>query len=143
MERPKILHFIANLFDVARTDKWEPEYDASQDYFYWTRKELSKDVRLVRFLDEFSLYIHPTKGNIEGLFIECARNNFLSHNEELKPLFNSLNVSLGNDIFTVSTKNKEGIEHYLKDVANLVAKETLEAFSKEEIDFNRLVAVKK
>lgn len=142
MEKRKILHFIADLFNIACKDNWKPEYDASQDYFYWTREKLSRDTRLVRFLDEFSLYINP-RGSIEGLFIEYAKNNFLSRNEDLKPLFNALNVSMGNDIFTISTKEKGGIDHYLKDMASLVAKETLEVFSKEDIDFNRLIAVKK
>ena len=60
---------ISKIFELAQKEKWAVEYDSSLDSFYWTKPRISKDAKLKKFLDDFSLYI-TSQGRIEGVFIE-------------------------------------------------------------------------
>ena len=129
MEKSKLLSLIADIFNVAKKDKWQTQYDKSLDSFYWMRPKLSKNSKLVQFMDDFSLYITPT-GNVEGVFIEYAKYNFVSHNEEFKLLFNAMKVdSKDSDIYSLPKKKEKEVNHLLECMAEKVAKETLQVVS--------------
>src|SRR3989344_2414433 len=80
---------ISKIFDMAQREKWVVEYDASLDSFYWTKPQISRDAKLKKFLDDFSLYIN-SQGQVEGVFIEYAKYNFAAHNDSFEVLFKKL-----------------------------------------------------
>ena len=125
MERPNILSLIASIFKIARRQNWSTLYDKGSDCLYWSKKNISKDAELIQFLDDFSLYI-TRSGKIEGLFIEYANNNFMSHHREFRPLINAMKQKGGKCIYILPKKDEDKVEHLLEGIADKVAKETLE-----------------
>src|SRR3989344_8817985 len=139
MEKNKFLSLIANISETAKNDNWQAQYDSDLDCFYWTKLNISKNSTLKQFLDDFSLYIN-NKGAIEGLVIEYAKYNFLDHHKEFEPLFGAMTKKLDDTIFTIP-KSKEGeIQHYLENIADKVAKETLDAISSNKLSKSNLLA---
>ncbi|HEY9583402.1 MAG TPA: hypothetical protein VJI66_00340 [Candidatus Paceibacterota bacterium] len=65
------------------------EYDPELDYLYWSKPKISRTAQLKKFLEDFSIHV-TEKGLIEGLFIEYARGNFISHNKEYKTLIDKM-----------------------------------------------------
>lgn len=129
MEKSKLLSLIANIFDTAKKDKWQAQYDKSLDVFYWTKPKLSKDSRLTQFINDFSLYI-TSAGKIEGIFIEYAKYNFVNHNKEFKPLFNAMKIDSKKDaIYSLPKKKEKEMNYLLEYMADKVAKETLRVVS--------------
>ena len=82
MEKNTFLNLIANLSSTAKKGGWELFYDKVADSMYWSKKKVSSDSRLKKLSREISLYFNRT-GNVEGLMIQCFRNNFLTQNENL------------------------------------------------------------
>jgi hypothetical protein len=82
------------------------EYDSDLDTLYWSKPIISEGAITTQFLEDFSLYV-TNKGLIEGLFIEYAKYNFVSHNKEYAPLFKQLEkVSPGQYIIPAKKKKK-------------------------------------
>jgi hypothetical protein len=113
------------IFDIAKRDNWAVEYDSDLDTFYWTKPKISSKTVSRKFLDDFSLYV-TDKGEIEGLFIEYAKFNFLSHNEEYKPIIDQM-VKVDDTQYALTPDKVKGVESLLENMANKVANETLDA----------------
>ena len=121
--RDKYLINIANLADIARNNKWEIEYDSDIDSFYWSKPQISKQAQLMKLSSDFALYVTPS-GNIEGVFIEYAKNNFVEHNEKFEPLFDNLE-RVDENKFTLSSEKQEKFSGLLESMANMISSETL------------------
>lgn len=132
MEKNKFLSLIANISEIAKNENWQAQYDADLDCFYWAKNKISKNSTLRQFLDDFSLYIN-NKGAIEGLVIEYAKYNFLDHHKEFEPLFGAMTKKIDDAIYTVPKNKEDKIQHYLENIADKVAKETLEAISSDKL----------
>lgn len=128
MQRQKLLSLIPQITDIAKQNKWQPYYNEDSDSFYWTKKKLSKNVKLIQYIEEFSLYVNPS-GKIEGIFMEYAKFNFVSHHKEFKPLFSAMTKKVSTDTYTVPKEKTEKVEHLLENIADKVAKETLGALA--------------
>lgn len=129
MEKSKILSLISDIFNIAKKNKWQALYDKSLDIFYWTTPKLSKNSKLIQFIDDFSLYITPA-GKIEGIFIEYAKYNFVNHNKEFKPLFDAMKADPKREsVYLLSKKKEKSVSHLLECMADKIAKETLQVVS--------------
>lgn len=116
---------ISKIFELAQKEKWAVEYDSSLDSFYWTKPRISKDAKLKKFLDDFSLYI-TSQGRIEGVFIEYAKYNFAAHNDGFDALFKNM-TKVGDDKYMIQPKEEKKVEILLRNMADRIGNETLEA----------------
>jgi hypothetical protein len=137
-ENKHLLINIAKLADIAKKDQWVVEYDNELDSFYWTKPSISKDAQLTRFSDEFALYVTP-KGNIEGLFIEYAQNNFVTHHQTFKPLFENLIENAKSNLSFLNTKDSK-IRDLLECMAGMVANDTLAEVLEKDISLKQVFA---
>jgi len=126
---------ISGIFQLAQKENWVVEYDAMLDSFYWTKPIISKTAKLKKFLDDFSLYINHL-GHIEGVFIEYAKYNFAAHNEDFKVLFDKFD-QLENGKYVISTNRALDIQPILRNMADRIGNETLEAIEKG-LDLNQV-----
>ena len=123
---------------MAQKEKWVIEYDASLDSFYWTRAQISKDAKLKKFLDDFSLYMNSL-GQIEGVFIEYAKYNFAAHNCEFEALFDKLN-KISDQKYFLGPSDQGEVKSILRNMADKIGNETLEAVGRG-LDLQELAAV--
>jgi|SRR3989344_2765791 len=126
---------IADIFNTAKKDKWVMEYNPDLDSLYWSKPKISSSAQLKKFLDDFSVYI-TDKGIIEGLFIEYAKGNFISHNAEYGELIDKM-VKV-NDVYVLPEKKVKSVEPLLKSMANMVGNETLHAVISKKLDLNKI-----
>lgn len=140
MEKSKFLSLISKLFATAKKDNWKPSYNKEVDSFYWTKPKISNTARLVQFIDEFSLYVTPS-GKIEGLTMEYARFNFMSHHKEFRPLFNAMTSKGKTKTYTIPKNKKSKVEHLLENMADKVARDTLELIADNKINIEDLLKV--
>lgn len=99
---------VDQLSSLATLDRWVPLYDRRLDYFYWKKKKLSKDVRLVKVSHETHLYLN-SGGNIEGVFVEYLKNNFAEHNSDYKKMVRIFDKKIDSNEYTISNKNRETV----------------------------------
>ena len=124
MDNPnKYLINISKLAETAKDNKWAIEYDADVDSFYWTKPKISTQARLMKLSDDFALYVTP-EGNIEGVFIEYAKNNFMEHNKDFKPLMDNLKEIDENRFVLTKDKQKE-FSGLLESMANKITAATI------------------
>lgn len=129
---------ISKIFDMAQREKWVVEYDASLDSFYWTKPQISKDAKLKKFLDDFSLYIN-SQGQVEGVFIEYAKYNFATHNDSFEVLFKKLE-KVDDDRYILPASEDKEAQSILRNMADRIGNETLEAIGKG-LDLKEVVMV--
>ncbi|MDP4009014.1 MAG: hypothetical protein Q8P71_01125 [bacterium] len=127
---------ITEIFNIAKRDKWVIEYDSDLDSLYWSKPKISPSTQLKKFLQDFSLYI-TKQGLIEGLFIEYAKGNFISHNAEYGELINKM-VKV-NDMYVLPANKIESVEPLLKSMANMVGNETYNAVRNKGLDLEKFV----
>lgn len=116
------------IFNIAKRDSWVVEYDSDLDTLYWSKPTISANTITKQFFEDFSLYV-ADKGLIEGLFIEYAKYNFVSHNKEYELLFEQL-VQVDQSKYIIPEKNKKNVEPLLRSMANMVVNETFGAILK-------------
>ena len=126
---------IADIFNTAKKDKWVMEYNPDLDSLYWSKTKISPSAQLKKFLEDFSIYI-TDKGIIEGLFIEYAKGNFISHNAEYGELIDNM-VKI-NDVYVLPEKKAKSVEPLLKSIANMVGNETLQAVMNKNLDLSKI-----
>ena len=126
---------IADIFNTSKKDKWVMEYNPDLDSLYWSKPKISPSAQLKKFLEDFSIYI-TDKGIIEGLFIEYAKGNFISHNAEYGELIDNM-VKI-NDVYVLPEKKAKSVEPLLKSIANMVGNETLQAVMNKNLDLSKI-----
>jgi hypothetical protein len=89
-EKKQIFDFVYNLSDIAAKQDWVFRYDPESDELSVTVPKLSKDARIRYVNDEIALY-YSKNNQIEGLFIEYFRHNFIQHQSAFKNLKNLVN----------------------------------------------------
>ena len=126
---------ITDIFNIAKRDNWVMEYNPDLDSLYWSKPKISPTAQLKKFLEDFSLYV-TDQGTIEGLFIEYAKGNFISHNEEYETLIDSMVKTDG--VYILPQNRIKEVEPLLKSMANMVGNETFEAVN-NGLDLEKLV----
>jgi uncharacterized protein YuzE len=111
------------LADIAKNNKWQIEYDSDVDSLYWSKPRISKKTQLMKLSEDFALYVAPN-GNIEGIFIEYAKNNFVEHNEDFRPIFENLE-KIDENRFTLSKEKQKEFSGLLESMANKISSKTL------------------
>lgn len=129
---------IKNLADTAKRDNWVVEYDADVDSFYWTRPEISQSAQLTKLSDDFALYLTP-EGQVEGLFIEYAKYNFVEHNKDFKPLFDKLEL-IDENRYTLPKEEERNLKDLLSSMAHKIAAETLFKVAEKNIRIEQAFA---
>lgn len=115
---------ITDIFNIAKRDKWVMEYNPDLDSLYWSKPKISPSAQLKKFLQDFSIYI-TKEGSIEGLFIEYAKGNFISHNKEYEELIDKMVKIDG--VYVLQKDDVKSVEPLLKSMANMVGNEAFEA----------------
>ena len=128
MEKNTFLNLIANLSSTAKKGGWELFYDKVADSMYWSKKKVSSDSRLKKLSREISLYFNRT-GNVEGLMIQCFRNNFLTQNENLAKtsIVKSMNKVENGEPISLGSKKNEVEALFSESIKNDILKDAIEA----------------
>ena len=113
MEKDKFINLIDNFSNSAKLGKWQVFYDTKLDHLYWKKPKLSKDVNLVKLSHETYLYINSKK-NIEGVFVEYLKNNFIEHNKKYKGMTKLFNKKVDDQVYTISKKSKKMEDYFDK-----------------------------
>lgn len=87
LDKLKILKQLKDLQSMSV--KWSLTYDSDVDQLYYGLSEIPKGSFLYQVNDEINLYVDK-KSRISGMFVEYFRNNYLEHNEDLKPVLSVL-----------------------------------------------------
>ena len=127
------------LHETAERDGWVVEYDTDLDHFYWTRPQLSSTARLAKLSDEFALYMTP-EGSVEGMFIEYAKNNFMEHYQQFKPIFDNLTKKLDGHIYTLSKEKLLACKSLLGSMAEKAANDSMAQVLENRIQLDRVFA---
>ncbi|GEM_PF-1009111 len=119
----KYLINISKLAETAKNNNWAIEYDADVDSFYWTKPEISKNAQLMKLSDDFALYVTP-EGNIEGVFIKYAKNNFMEHNKGFKPILENMK-EVDDNRFVLTKSNEKKLSGLLESMANKITADNI------------------
>ena len=141
MERTHNQHLlnIVNLAESAKRDKWTVDYDADLDSLYWTRPKLSAEVQLTKLSDDSALYLTP-EGEVEGMLIEYAKNNFVEHNLDFKPIFEHLTKHIDASRFTLPDDDAQRLTGLLELMADKVANENAAKVLERNIRLDQVIA---
>ncbi len=131
----KYLINISKLAETAKNSKWAIEYDADVDSFYWTKPEISKQARLMKLSDDIALYVTP-EGNVEGVFIEYAKNNFMEHNKDFKPILENMK-EINDNRFVLTKDSLKKFSGLLDSMANKITAQTLESVLENNLAINQ------
>lgn len=88
-ENKKIYDFLHNFQYIVKKEGWVPRYDIESDSLSFTIPKLSDDARLRYLGNEVALYSTKNK-NIEGIFIEYFKSNFVKHHKNLSALLEGI-----------------------------------------------------
>ena len=84
-EKKKIFDFIYNLSETIKEERWVSYYDVESDSLSIISPKLSFSAHKKYIDSEFAFYFTPNK-DIQGVFIEYFKTNFLKHHKEVKKL---------------------------------------------------------
>lgn len=137
MAKKNIYNLIRDVVEVAKKNKWERSYNKDADFFCWTKKSLSKGVRLVKISRETILYINKS-AQIEGLGIEYWKDNFIAHHNGYKGLTDFFTENIGSGIFVVPKSKEDIIDdklgHFTQDLLlDIYDEHTVEGRTIEDI----------
>lgn len=109
LDKDKILNQIGDLAGVAKKDQWEFNYDPDTDEMVFGRKTMPRDSFLFNVNDELNLFLSPDS-TVNGIFIEYFANNFIEHNQELRPILEILERANPKDDTKKTAQTKKALE---------------------------------
>lgn len=117
----KLLDFAYMFRERIAKEHWVPRYDRETDEFSFTVPQLSKDARVKYFDDEFAFYVTPSE-QIEGLFIEYFRNNFIRHHKDMGPALQDVQAQKSDepDEDSVVELNKASMKEVLPELEEIL-----------------------
>ena len=128
LDAKKLSRQIASIRSLAEKNKWIVEYDRSLDQLFFAPKVIPKGTFLVTVDNDISIYINKDS-DVKGLFIEYFSHNFVEHDKEIKPAFETLLKTRAN-----SKKNKVAEDLVIKELEL----KTIESFYKDIDDKTQL-----
>jgi hypothetical protein len=87
LDKAKILQQLKDLQSMSK--KWTLTYSPEVDQLFYGLAKIPKGSFLYQINDEINLYVDKNS-YVSGMFVEYFRNNYLEHNEELKPILDVL-----------------------------------------------------
>ena len=87
LNKAKILQQLRDLQSMS--NKWSLTYTPDVDQLFYGLPKIPKGSFLFQVNDEINLYVDKNS-RISGMFVEYFRNNYLEHNEDLKPVLDVL-----------------------------------------------------
>lgn len=87
--KEKILDFGCNFSKVAKENNWVSRYDLETDSLSFTKPKLSSSSRIIYLDNEIALYFN-NRNEIEGIFIEYFKSNFIKHHNEFKEVLTEI-----------------------------------------------------
>ena len=122
LDRAKILSQLEG--SQSTSDGWVLEYDADVDQLFYGAKKIPKGYFLFQLNDELSLFVNKNS-RVGGMFVEYFHDNYLEHNQELKPVL----PEMKDDDSTVEIEGIErvalGKELFLNALTAVVKRERL------------------
>ena len=105
-EKENILDFMYTFPEIVQRKGWISRYDRESDTFSLVSPNLSDSARKEYIDDEFAFYFNK-KREIEGIFVEYFRTNFLSHHKKVRDLLRSIydTGSAGSDLIKIDKKH--------------------------------------
>lgn len=83
----KIEKQIADIENVAKTNKWVYQYDPKLDYLYYAPEKIPNGFVLHSLNDDINIYVN-NNSEVGGLFIEYFKFNLTSHEAKYKVFAN-------------------------------------------------------
>jgi len=122
LDKSKILSQLKEL--QGSSNGWTLEYDPDVDQLFFGAKKIPKGYFLFQLNDEINLFVNKNS-RVQGMFVEYFQNNFLEHNQELKPVL----PALESDNSTVEIKDIERValqkELFFDALTSLVERDEL------------------
>lgn len=119
----KLLDFAYVFRDRIAKEHWVPRYDRETDEFSLTVPKLSKDARVKYFDKELAFYV-TTDEQIEGLFIEYFRNNFIQHHDGFKETRKDMEAQQSHDDEldedSIVELNKESVKEIIPELEEIL-----------------------
>lgn len=118
-----LIELASNLRKFIQKKGWVSRYDSEADALSMSVPKLSKDSRIKYFDDEVAFYITKAN-NIEGIFVEYFKSNFIKHHKDLQPVMRGIKSGRGNGkkIIKLSSEKTKKIAPDLQDtVRSLLA----------------------
>lgn len=104
--KKELLDIASGLDKFIKKNNWVSRYDADSDSLSITKPELSSDSRIRYFDDEVALYLNE-RGNIEGLFIEYFKSNFVEHHKNLDKVVKNIENKKKNNSSMITLQKKD------------------------------------
>lgn len=88
--KKEFIDLVGDLEAYAKVKNWSPIYDSDSDSLSLISPNISKTARVKYLLDnEIAFYVNKNS-QIEGVFVEYFKSNFISHTKGLKTLIQNL-----------------------------------------------------
>ncbi len=120
----KIIDFLYHFSDVIKRDNWIPGYNKDTDSLSFRKPKLSDSSRISYLGDEIALYLNKDK-DVEGLFIEYFRTNFMKHHQELKGVAEDIDKQMEAEQDTVNLERMKSSD-VLPELEEIVKSSLLE-----------------
>lgn len=92
--KKEFIDLVGDLEAYAKVKNWSPIYDSDSDSFSLISSNISKTARIRYLIDnEIAFYVNKNS-QIEGIFVEYFKSNFISHVKGLKTLVQNLPFSM-------------------------------------------------
>ncbi len=110
-----LLGMASNLDSVS--SGWVVNYDPETDSLSFSKSKLSSDTKISYLDPEIAVYLSGKK-EIEGVFIEYATKNYMSHNKELanfKKKLVALSKNEKSDFIQIKKSDAKSLIHALQE----------------------------
>ena len=124
-EKENILDFTFHLSETVKREGWISHYDVDSDSFALISPKLSDDARKEYINDEFALYF-TKKRDIQGVFIEYFKSNFLKHHKKTKFVLSSQKQKENKQ--SVVYIKKETIKKFVPELESVLKESLLKGF---------------
>lgn len=104
--KKELLDIASGLDKFIKKNNWVSRYDSDSDSLSITKPELSSDSRIRYFDEEVALYLNE-KGDIEGLFIEYFKSNFVEHHKDLDKVVKNIENKKKNNSSMITLQKKD------------------------------------
>jgi hypothetical protein len=117
-----IIELIEEVVDTAKKERWPMMYDTLADAFYWTKSKIGEGAKLIQLSRETAFYVTPA-GEMDGIFIQPFRNNFLTENQDVSAITDFFEKKNGDEMLTMSRMQEEKIQPFIVGFSESIKKD--------------------
>ena len=122
IQNKTIIQLIEEVVDTAKKERWPMMYDTLADAFYWTKSKISDGAKLIQLSRETAFYVTPA-GEMDGIFIQPFKNNFLTENQDVAEITNFFEEKSGDEMLTISRAQEEKIQPFIVGFSESIKKD--------------------